>query len=188
MTQTDDGKRAARAWTRQQTQLGARPARPVVGVGLLGTALAIGQAWCMATVLAIALAGQGLALPPLIGFGVLALLRAGLGYVAEHAAFEAGAVARRRLRSDALTRLLHAGPALLRTRHSGDLAAIVVDRVEALDGLFSRWVPAATLAVAGPVLVALAALWADPLAALVLGLCGLLVPVAMALAEPFFWS
>jgi ATP-binding cassette subfamily C protein CydD len=182
MTQTDDGKRAARAWTRQQTKLGARPARPVVGLGLLGTALAIGQAWCMATVLATALGGHGVALPPLIGFGVLALLRAGLGYIAEHAAFEAGAVARRRLRSDALTRLLHAGPALLRTRHSGDLAAIVVDRVEALDGLFSRWVPAATLAVAGPILVALAALWADPLAALVLALCGLLVPVAMALA------
>ena len=182
MTQTDDGKRAARAWTRQQTKLGARPARPVVGLGLLGTALAIGQAWCMATVLATALAGHGVALPPLIGFGVLALLRAGLGYFAEHAAFEAGAVARRRLRSDALTRLLHAGPALLRARHSGDLAAIVVDRVEALDGLFSRWVPAATLAVAGPILVALAALWADPLAALVLALCGLLVPVAMALA------
>lgn len=182
MTQTDDGKRAARDWTRQQTKLGARPARPVVGLGLLGTALAIFQAWCMASVLATALTGQGLALPPLIGFAVLALLRAGLGYVAEHAAFEAGAVARRRLRSDALTRLLHAGPALLRTRHSGDLAAIVVDRVEALDGLFSRWVPAATLAVAGPILVALAALWADPLAALVLGLCGLLVPVAMALA------
>ncbi len=182
MTQTDDGKRAARAWTRQQTRLGARPARPVVGLGLVGIAFAIGQVWCMATVLATALGGHGVALPPLVGFGVLALLRAGLGYVAEHAAFEAGAVARRRLRSDALTRLLHAGPALLRTRHSGDLAAIVVDRVEALDGLFSRWVPAATLAVAGPILVALAALWADPLAALVLTLCGLLVPVAMALA------
>ena len=182
MTQTDDAKRAARAWTRQQTKLGARPARPVVGLGLLGTALAIGQAWCMAAVLATALAGHGVALPPLIGFAGLALLRAGLGYLAEHAAFEAGAVARRRLRSDALTRLLHAGPALLRARHSGDLAAIVVDRVEALDGLFSRWVPAATLAVAGPIVVALTALWADPLAALVLALCGLLVPVAMALA------
>ncbi len=58
----------------------------------------------------------------------------------------------------------------------------MVDRIEALDGLFSRWVPAATLAVAGPALVALAALWADPLAALVLVLCGLLVPVAMAAA------
>lgn len=182
MAETEDGKRAARTWTRQQTRLGARAARPVVALGLLGTVLAVGQAWCMAVVLAMALTNAGLALVPLIGFGVLALLRAVLGYLSEHAAFQAGAAARRRLRSDALTRLLHAGPALLRTRHSGDLTSIVVDRVEALDGLFSRWVPASTLAIAGPILVALAALWADPLAALVLVLCGLLVPVAMAAA------
>ena len=182
MAEVENGKRAARAWTRQQTRLGARAARPVVLFSLLGTLLAVAQAWCMAEVLAAALAGAGAMPLPLIGFALLALLRAGLGYLAEQAAFEAGAAARRRLRSDALTRLLHAGPALLRARHSGDLAAIVVDRVEALDGLFSRWVPAATLAVAGPIVVALAALWADRLAALVLALCGLLVPVAMAAA------
>jgi ATP-binding cassette subfamily C protein CydD len=182
MAETENGKRAARAWTRQQTKLGSRAARPVVLLGLLGTLLAVGQAWCMAEVLAAALRHAGLQLAPLIGFGVLALVRALLGYLSEHAAFRAGAVARRRLRSDALTRLLHAGPALLRSQHSGDLASVVVDRVEALDGLFSRWVPAASLAVAGPIVVALAALWADPLAALVLALCGLLVPVGMALA------
>ena len=51
---------------------------------------------------------------------------------------------------------------------SGELTATVVDRIEALDGLFARWLPAAALAVAGPLLVALAALAADPLAALVL--------------------
>ena len=58
----------------------------------------------------------------------------------------------------------------------------MVDRIEALDGLFSRWLPAATLAVAGPALVALAALFTDPIAALVLVLCGLVVPIAMAIA------
>jgi ATP-binding cassette subfamily C protein CydD len=191
MAETDNGKRAARAWTREQTRLGARAARPVIAFGLLGTLLAIGQAWCMAVVLAAALGGHGgmpappagLAVSvPLAGFAVLALARAALGYLSELAAAKAGASARRRLRSDALTRLLGAGPALLRTRHSGDLASIVVDRIEALDGLFSRWVPASTLAIAGPALVALAALWADKLAALVLVLCGLLVPAAMALA------
>lgn len=182
MAEVEDGKRAARAWTREQTRLGGRAARPVVALGVLGTLLAVGQAWCMAAVLAAALAGAGFKPLPLIGFALLALLRAGLGYLSDNAAFQAGAAARRRLRSDALTRLLHAGPALLRGNHSGDLATIVVDRVEALDGLFSRWVPAATLAVVGPVVVALAALWADPLAALVLALCGVLVPVAMAVA------
>jgi ATP-binding cassette, subfamily C, bacterial CydD len=182
MADTENGKRAARAWTREQTRLGARAAWPVMLLGLLGTLLAVGQAWCMAEVLAAALGKHGLAPIPLAGFAVLALARGGLGYVSELAAVEAGAAARRRLRSDALTRLLGAGPALLRTHHSGDLASIVVDRIEALDGLFSRWVPASKLAVAGPALVAVAALWADPLAALVLVLCGLLVPVAMAAA------
>ena len=182
MAETETGKRAARAWTREQTRLGSRAALPMIVFGLLGTLLAIGQTWCMAAVLAAALTGGGVIAVPLVGFAVLALARAGLGYLSELAAAKAGAAARRRLRSDALTRLLGASPALLRTRHSGDLASIVVDRIEAVDGLFSRWVPSARLAIAGPTLVALAALWADPLAALVLVLCGLLVPVAMAAA------
>jgi ATP-binding cassette, subfamily C, bacterial CydD len=110
------------------------------------------------------------------------VLRAGAAYLTERAAFGAGAAARRRLRSDALSRLLHAGPALLRSRHSGELATIVVDRIEALDGLFSRYVPASWFAVAGPVVVLLAVGYADPWAALVLGCCGLLVPVGMAVA------
>ncbi len=180
----DNGKAAARAWLRQEQRAGGKAARPMLALGLLGTAMAIGQAFCVALVLASELTGTaatGIRLA-LAGFVLFALLRALLGYLSERAAFSAGAAGRRRLRSDALTRLLHAGPALLRTQHSGDLAAIVVDRVEAVDGLFSRWVPAANLAVAGPALVTLAVLWADPLAALVLFLCGLLVPIAMAAA------
>ena len=119
---------------------------------------------------------------PLIAFVVLAVLRAILSYAIEQTAFAAGAAARRRLRSDALSRLLHAGPALLRSRHSGDLATIVVDRIEALDGLFSRYVPAASFAVAGPLIVLLAVLWVDRWAAAVLLVCGLMVPLAMAVA------
>src|SRR5208337_2037889 len=105
MAETENAKRAARAWTREQTRLGARAARPVILYGLLGTLLAVGQAWCMAAVLATALAGHGLAPVPLTGFALLALARAALGYVSELAATDAGAAARRRLRSDALTRL-----------------------------------------------------------------------------------
>ncbi len=118
----------------------------------------------------------------LAAFAILALLRATCAVAADRAAFDAGAAARRRLRSDALTRLLHAGPAQLREQHSGELTSTVVDRIEALDGLFARWLPASVLAIAGPALVALAALLTDPIAGLVLLLCGLLVPVAMAAA------
>ncbi len=113
---------------------------------------------------------------------MLALSRAALSIAAERTAFNAGATARRRLRTDALSRLLQAGPSRLRAQHTGEMTATVVDRIEALDGLHARWLPAAALAIIGPLLVALAALPADPLAALVLVLCGLLVPVAMAAA------
>ena len=175
-------KAAAKAWLTAETRRGGRAARPAVALGLLGSASAIGQAFCIAAILATALAGHGANTPALGGFAALALARAGLAWGNERAAAAAGAASRRRRRSDILARLLHAGPAALRTRHSADLTAIVVDRIEALDGLYARWIPASTLALAGPALVALAALWADPVAALVLVLAGLLVPLGMAAA------
>ncbi|MCW3473987.1 thiol reductant ABC exporter subunit CydD [Limobrevibacterium gyesilva] len=178
----DETKIAARGWLRQQGRLARRGGTPVVACGLAGTVLAVGQAACAAAVLDAALARQALPLLPLIAFALFALLRAGLGVLSERAAFDAGAAARRRLRTDALTRLLAAGPALLRRYHSAELTTVIVDRIEAVDGLFSRWIPAAALAIAGPVLVALAVLLADPLAAAILAGAGVLVPVAMALS------
>jgi len=181
----DDGKRGrrveARAWLREQGRIGRKATRPVLVLGLTGTALAIGQAYCAAGALVGAFRGDA-RWSLLLGFALLALGRAGLSLLADRAAFAAGAASRRRLRSDALGRVLQAGPAHLRGRHSAELTAIVVDRIEALDGLFARWMPAAVLAIAAPALVACAALVADPFAALVLVACGLLVPVAMALA------
>ncbi len=180
---SDPSRAAPRAWLRSEQRVGSRAARPVALLSLLGTVMAVGQAWCAAMVLAGALTARPTAnLRYLGGFAVLALLRAGLSMAASRLAFNAGASARRRLRTDALTRLLHAGPAQLRSQHTGELTATVVDRIEAVDGLYSRWLPASMMAVAGPLVVVLAALFTDPIAALVLALCGLLVPLAMAAA------
>jgi ATP-binding cassette, subfamily C, bacterial CydD len=171
------------AWLRSEQRAGRRAVRPVVLLGLLGTAMAAGQAWCAAMLLADALTGHaGDGLRYLVGFAVLAVARAALSVATDRTAFDAGAAARRRLRTDALSRLLQAGPAQLLAQHTGELTATVVDRIEALDGLHSRWLPASVLAIGGPLLVALAVAPADPTAALVLVLCGLLVPAGMALA------
>ncbi|HSU04576.1 MAG TPA: thiol reductant ABC exporter subunit CydD [Acetobacteraceae bacterium] len=177
-----DTRAAAKAWLRQETRLGSHAARPVVVLSFAAACTAIAQAYCVAAVLAAALTGRGRAVPPLVLFALLALVRAALSWAAELRATRAGAASRRRLRSEVMTRLLHAGPGLLRERHSGELAATVVDRVEALDGLYARWIPASTLAVLVPIVVGLAALAADPVAAGVLLLCGLLVPIGMATA------
>src|SRR5262249_21124003 len=125
---SEHGKAASRAWMRSEQKKGGRATRPVLLLNLLGVALAIGQARCAGSVLAIALTRQaGKAMPFIVGFAALALLRAALSIVAEKAAFNAGAAARRRLRTDALARLLHAGPSQLRVQHTGELTATVVD-------------------------------------------------------------
>jgi len=147
------------SWLAAQARVGRAAARPVLALAIGGTLVAMASAVLLGTGLARILVGV---LPGgwlLGGFAVTAVLRAGLAWLAERQAFEAGATARRRLRSDALGRLLDIGPGLLRSRHSAELTAIVVDRIEALDGYFARWLPAAVLA-----------------------LCGLLVPAAMALS------
>jgi ATP-binding cassette, subfamily C, bacterial CydD len=182
MAQAESTKGAARSWLRREQRAGSRAARPVLAWHVLGSVAGIGQAFAAATVLAAAFTGSLPEAPALLVFGILAVLRAGIAYLTERASFAAGAAARRRLRSDSLSRLLHAGPALLRGRHSGDLATIVVDKIEALDGLFSRYVPAATFAIVGPAIVLLAVLYADAWAALVLLGCGILVPLGMAVA------
>ena len=170
-----------RAWLREQTAIGRRDARAVVALGLAGIGLAIGQAYCVSAVLVAAIS-HGRPGRLLVAFAVLGLLRGALSVAADRRAFALGAGARRRLRTDLLGRLLQLGPAALRTRHSGELTALVIDRVEALDGFFARYIPAVILALGGPLLVALAVLWVDPVAALILCGAGLLVPVGMAFA------
>jgi ATP-binding cassette subfamily C protein CydD len=70
----------------------------------------------------------------------------------------------------------------LRGRHSAELAAVAVDRVEVLNGLHANWIPATTLAVIGPAVVGLAALAADWRSGIILVIAGLAVPVGMAVA------
>ena len=175
-------KKAARAWLHAQGREGRAASLPVIALGFAGTALAICQAWCAAGALDAALVGAGAPLLLLAGFAILALGRALLGILSERAAFGAGAAARRRLRSDALRRLLEAGPAVLRRQHSAEVAAIVVDRIEAIDALFGRWIPASRLAVLGPLLVLIAVLLTDRVSGAILAGAGLLVPLAMALS------
>ena len=184
MSTADQTKATARAWIGGEQRRGVRAARPILAMSLVRTLVAIGQIYCVAHLLAATISGQPGpdATLTVTAFIILALLRAGLDYAIELVAFDVGAAARRRVRTDLLSRLLAAGPAMLRTRHSAELTAIVVDRVEALDGLFSRYVPAAVFAIGGPMVVLAAVLWWDAWSALVLLGCGLLVPVAMALA------
>ena len=172
-----------RDWLRRQTTLGRQASRPVVAFGLVTTLLALAQAGCAATILGTALARAAVApLWVFAGFGLAALVRAALGVMSERRATGNGTAARQRIRQDVVARLLAAGPALLRQEHSSALATTAVDRIDALDGFFARWLPASRLAIGAPLLVLAAVCLVDWRGALIIAACGLLVPVAQAVS------
>ena len=155
-----------------------RLALPLV-LGICQVAAGILQAWLIAVLIA-ALLGFGQAgWGELAGAAALALLSAGLGVAQEKALIAAGEAAKARLRATVFERLLATGAS--DPRPVGERAALVVDRIEALEGFLTRWLPAAALAIAGPALVVLAALLADWTSGLILAVTGLMVPVALAL-------
>ncbi|WP_343894905.1 thiol reductant ABC exporter subunit CydD [Craurococcus roseus] len=153
--------------------------RPVL-LGLAAAVCGVAGAWFVARLLSALLGWPGAGWPELAAAAALALGGAASAYAQERAQIAAGEAARARLRGAALARLFELGP--LDPRGVGERATLVVDRVEALDGYFARWLPAASLAALGPAVVLCAALATDLAAFTVLLGAGLLYPLAMALS------
>ncbi|WP_234729539.1 thiol reductant ABC exporter subunit CydD [Acidocella facilis] len=176
---------ATKPWIKSEQKLGFRAANLSFLFGGLGVVCGIIQAGAAARLLASLLhvqrGGISASLAGLV-FALAVLARAGLQLRNERGNFELGAAARRRLRGQVLSALLALGPAGLRGRHSAELAASAVDRVEAMDGFHARWVPATGMAIIGPGLIGLVALLLDWRSGLILIIAGLFVPFAMAVA------
>ncbi|ATU73361.1 thiol reductant ABC exporter subunit CydD [Komagataeibacter rhaeticus] len=179
----NDDKTVMKAWTRAQSRLGRRLAMPVVLLGLAVAGVAVGQVWCVASILACVLVpgGTKVAAWPLAGLVGLAVLRAALQMGIDVLAARAGMKARARLRGGVVDAILRGGPGLLRNHHSGELTALAVDRIEALDGFFARWLPASVLWVAAPLVIGVLAALVQPGSALIMAACGLAVPFGQAL-------
>ena len=177
--------RATKPWIKSEQKLGFRAARLSLLFGAAGIICGVIQAGAAARLLAALMHMQRGGLAAWGGafvFVLAVLARAGLQLRNERGNFELGAAARRRLRGQVLSALLALGPAGLRGRHSAELAATAVDRVEAMEGFHARWVPATGLAIIGPGLIGLVALLTDWRSGLILVIAGLFVPFAMAVA------
>ncbi|KAB8123300.1 thiol reductant ABC exporter subunit CydD [Komagataeibacter medellinensis] len=178
-----DDKTVMKAWTKAQSRLGRRLAMPVVLLGLAVAGVGVAQVWCVANVLACVLVpgGMPVAIWALVGLAGLALLRAVLQMGVDVLAARAGVKARARLRGGVVDAILRGGPGLLRNHHSGELAALAVDRIEALDGFFARWLPASVLWIAAPLVIGILAALVQPGSALIMAVCGIAVPFGQAL-------
>ncbi|MEI2417817.1 thiol reductant ABC exporter subunit CydD [Orrella sp. JC864] len=155
-----------------------------IAAPLLAGALLLGQAWLLASVLhqAIALERAAAQLWPQIGaIGALMALRAALAWAGERAGNHAAEHIKACVRQALFERLLARGPQWTRSQPSGELASALAEQVEALDGFFSRYLPAMIAGAFLPLAFGLALLPVDWIAALVLLLTAPLIPVFMAL-------
>jgi ATP-binding cassette subfamily C protein CydD len=178
MGRVRQGEGAAGALLRREARAArAHLAVPLV-LGIGQVAVGIGQAWLVALLIARLLGIGDAGWNELAAAGALALLSAAIGIAQEKTLIAAGEAAKSRLRNAVFAKLLATGAE--DQRPVGERAALVVDRIEALEGFLTRWLPAAMLAIAGPLLVAAAAFAVDATSGAILLVAGLLVPVAMA--------
>ena len=174
-------KTIAKAWVKAQGRASRSRTSVVVFLGLLSTLLGLLQAWALARTLASVLTRDTDSIGPAIAVFLLAcVLRVILSTVQDMTAAAAGIHARRRLRREVLDRIIGEGPALLRRHHSGAIAATLVDRIEALDGYFARWLPAASLWLVSQWLVVIALYLENHKAGLILAACCASLPIFQA--------
>jgi thiol reductant ABC exporter CydD subunit len=169
---------------------GARARRGPVDVGLLrrerAVAVAVGGsvaahtvallctiAWSLLLAAAVDRAfigGEGLGpiTPVLVAMAALLVVRSAAGWVAEVRADHASGRLRARVRADLVAHLFAVGPAGLGRERTGEVAGTVGAGVDALHDHVTRFVPAAAMAVVGPVLVFVAIAVLDPWTTLIL--------------------
>ena len=154
-----------------------------VVLGLVTTALIVAQASFLARALATAARGAGLTA---LSGTVLALLlvlagRAIAAWGGEAAALRAAAVVKSRLRRRLSEHALKLGPTWLTGQQAGELTTLTTRGLDSLDPYFSRYLPAALLAVVVPVVVLVRVTMADWISGVIIAATLPLIPVFAAL-------
>ncbi|MFF4264904.1 thiol reductant ABC exporter subunit CydD [Streptomyces virginiae] len=156
----------------------------VVGLGLAGAGLVVGQAMLIAEIVVGAfqqgLDGQALRTPLLL-LAAVALGRGLIAWLTELAAHRAGAAVKSELRRRLLDRAAELGPGWLAGQRTGSLVSLATRGVDALDDYFARYLPQLGLAVVVPVAVLARIVTEDWVSAAIIVVTLPLIPVFMIL-------
>jgi len=158
--------------------------KAAVAIGLTSGLLLIAQAWLLANVVnAVVFAEAALAdvMPSLWGLLALFLLRAGLAWASEQAAFHAAVQVKLAIRAQLYHKVQQLGLAWLTGERSGDLLNTLSDGVEALEAYYARYIPAMSLMALVPLAILVFVFANDWLSAVVMLVTAPLIPVFMIL-------
>ncbi|MEZ5453704.1 MAG: thiol reductant ABC exporter subunit CydD [Thiothrix sp.] len=158
--------------------------KAAVAIGLVSGLLLIAQAWLLATTINAVVFNKAVladVMPWLWGMLAIFLLRAGLAWASEQAAFHAAIQVRLAIREQLYRHVQQLGPAWLSGERSGDLINSLSDGVEALEAYYARYIPAMSLIAPVPLAILAFVFGSDWLSGLIMLVTAPLIPVFMIL-------
>lgn len=157
----------------------------IIALPLAAGLLLLGQAWVLATILHRAIV-EGAALaslwPSVAGLATILLVRLALGATGDALATRFSEGIKSALRGTMFRALMLRAPVWTAGKSSGALSSALIEQVEALDGYFSRYLPAMVQAALLPLAFAIVILPVDWVVAVLFLCTAPLIPVFMALA------
>ncbi|MGZ8221091.1 MAG: thiol reductant ABC exporter subunit CydD [Methylobacter sp.] len=118
---------------------------------------------------------------PFMALSAVFILRSVCVYLHQTWGFEAGAQVRASVRQQLSDKFLTLGPAAIKQRQSGELAAVTLEQVDALENYFSRYLPQQMIVGVLPIIMIIAVMPVNWVGGLIFLVTGPLVPIFMAL-------
>ena len=150
----------------------------ISGLGVIIQAAAL--AFLMQAIIIDKLPWVSLVTPLWVLFGVF-IVRSLCVYGHQVLGFEAGAQVRASIRQQLLAKFLKLGPAEIKQRQSGELSAIMLEQVDALENYFSRYLPQQIIVGVLPIIMIIVVMPINWVVGLIFLFTGPLVPIFMAL-------
>ena len=150
------GSNRSETWLAAERALAQRAVAGAIGLGTLAALLLIAQAWLLARTLAAAVLHEtplAQLLPSLWPLVPILAARFAVAAATEQVGVRGAVAIKEDLRGRIFHHLQRLGPTFLQARHSGELAATVVDGVEALESYYARYLPQKALALSVPVAI-----------------------------------
>ena len=172
------------AWLKEQSK---SVRKPILGAAIAGIVNGLGvivQSALLAFILQAVIIDKlqwASVITPFLWLAAVLILRGLCIYSHQTRGFEAGAQVRVSVRKQLSTQFLALGPAAIKQRQSGELAAVTLEQVDALENYFSRYLPQKMIVGVLPVIMISVVMPVNWVVGLIFLVTGPLVPIFMAL-------
>ena len=171
-------------WLKEQSKAVRKPILFAAMAGIINGLGVIVQAAALAFILQAIIIDKlpwASIITPLLLLAAVFILRSLCIYGHQAWGFEAGAQVRASVRKQLFAKFLTLGPAEIKQRQSGELAAVTLEQVDALENYFSRYLPQQMIVGVLPLIMIIVVMPVNWVVGLIFLVTGPLVPIFMAL-------